>query len=116
MKKFSIILLVVCTIALAGITILAGSSDAASIEYDSFSEVQDDINKHKTRKAPTSYKYSIKCPKCKVKNYYRQGQLHGNKIYCTNCGYGFRPGIISNRGQKVKPLKKSNNGGVSIIK
>lgn len=111
MKKLFIITLAVCTLALTGLTVQAKSSGAANIQYDSFSNVQADINKRRARSVKKNTRYSIECPRCKVKNYYRQGQLRGNKITCTNCGHSFRPGIITNRGHRLKPLRKSNFGG-----
>lgn len=113
MKKLFIILTVLCTLVLTGTAVLAKKSSASNVHYASFSEVQADINKYNARSShKQNTRYSVKCPKCKVKSYYKPKSLrNGKKIYCNNCGYSFRPGIISNRGQRVKPLKKSNFGG-----
>ena len=116
MKKLIIILLTLCTLTLTGVTVFAKGSNAANVQYDSFSNVQADINKRRARRVPKNTRYSIKCPKCKFKNYYRQKQLRGNKIQCINCGYTFRPGVISNRGHRIKPLRKSKFGGAFIKK
>ncbi len=118
MKKVLTILLTICTLALTGSAVLARKSGAVNVHYNSFEEVQADINKHNAHiSSRQNTRYSVKCPKCKVKSYYKPKSLrNGRKIYCNNCGYWFRPGIIANRGHRVKPLKKSNFGGAFINK
>ena len=113
MKKIFTIITILCSLILIcqGMEIYA-----ASISNESFEEVQADINKSHARRVPKRYRYSIKCPKCKVKNYYSSSKLRKRKVYCSNCGYWFRPGIITNRGQRIRPHKKSKFNGAYIKK
>lgn len=87
------------------------SAFSSNIKLDNFNSVQSDINAINNRRVLKTKRYSIKCPKCKIKNYYTNKNLRKGKVYCSNCGYSFRPGIILNRGQRIKILKRSNTGG-----
>ncbi len=83
----------------------------SNIKADTFNNIQSDINARNSRRVLKTKRYSIKCPKCKVRNYYTNKNLRKRKVYCSNCGYSFRPGIILNRGQRLRVLKRSNTGG-----
>ncbi len=86
-------------------------ASSSNIKNDDFNSVQSEINTINSRKVLKTKRYSIKCPKCKVRNYYTNKNLRKRKVYCSNCGYSFRPGIILNRGERIKILKRSNTGG-----